>query len=124
MRIRCLLPSVLALGLPFLTGCATFRGDVRTANQGKATKATIYAVCTAIDMFEVDTGRYPTEAEGLKALVANPGGTEWHGPYIRGDTPPSDAWGALLRYTVQDNAYVVESAGADGRFGTQDDIKP
>ena len=115
---------LLAMCLPFFTGCATFRADVRTDNQGKATKATIHAVCTAIDMFEIDTGRYPTQEEGLKVLVNNPGGTQWHGPYIRGDGPPPDAWGTPLRYTVHNNAYVVESAGADGRFGTQDDIKP
>ena len=67
MRIRCLLLSLLALGLPLLTGCATIRSDVRTADQGKATTATIHAVCTALDMFRLDVGRLPVprgRAEG------------------------------------------------------------
>ena len=110
--------------LPFFTGCATFRGDVRTASQGKATKATIHAVCTAIDMFEIDTARYPTREEGLKALVENPGDGQWLGPYIRGGDAPLDAWGTPLRYTTKGTSYMVVSAGADKHFDTQDDVRP
>lgn len=37
-----------------------------------------------VDFYE-DTGRFPSEAEGLAALVADPGITGWEGPYVAAD---------------------------------------
>ena len=49
-----------------------------------AAKTDITNLETALDAFEIDTGRYPTSAEGLAALGAPPAGIiGWHGPYIR-----------------------------------------
>ncbi len=51
----------------------------------------------ALDLFVVDTGRYPTSAEGLAALLRQPDGLEgWRGPYARrlADGP----WGRPYRY--------------------------
>jgi general secretion pathway protein G len=36
---------------------------------------------SALLMFKMDTERYPTAAEGLHALIENPGVKSWHGPY-------------------------------------------
>uniref|UniRef100_Q022H2 Type II secretion system protein GspG C-terminal domain-containing protein n=1 Tax=Solibacter usitatus (strain Ellin6076) TaxID=234267 RepID=Q022H2_SOLUE len=36
---------------------------------------------SALLMFSMDTGRYPTAAEGFSVLVNNPGVKAWHGPY-------------------------------------------
>lgn len=38
-----------------------------------------------LDFYE-DTGRFPTAAEGLAALVVDPGLDGWQGPYVSGDT--------------------------------------
>src|SRR5215472_12837543 len=39
---------------------------------------------TSLDLFLIDVGRYPTQQEGLQALVSNPGGlASWHGPYVK-----------------------------------------
>jgi general secretion pathway protein G len=49
----------------------------------------------AADLFLLDTGRYPSEAEGLEILVRNttnvPG---WSGPYLKDGEIPLDPWGA------------------------------
>lgn len=52
----------------------------------------------AVDLFKLDVGRYPTQSEGLEALVVNPsslGG--WNGPYLRRGLP-DDPWGNPYRY--------------------------
>jgi general secretion pathway protein G len=54
---------------------------------------------TALDLFLVDIGRYPTQQEGLEALVANPGQlANWHGPYVKATTVPLDPWGHPYQY--------------------------
>lgn len=84
----------------------------------KATRASIAAVCTAIDMYEVDTGRYPPD---LNSLIKDDGAPNWNGPYIRGGLP-ADAWGTPLEYRLQDKGYLVLSAGPDKTLGNEDDI--
>lgn len=39
----------------------------------------------ALNRFFIDTGRFPSEAEGLAALVADPGVSGWQGPYLSGE---------------------------------------
>jgi hypothetical protein len=47
------------------------------------TVANIPMLRTALDLFKLDVGRYPTEKEGLKALTQNIGGiSKWQGPYV------------------------------------------
>lgn len=58
-------------------------------------------MATALDLFLIDVGRYPTQQEGLEALVANPAGlAPWHGPYLKTNTagPPLDPWGHAYQY--------------------------
>ena len=44
---------------------------------------------TALDLYRLDVGRYPSQEEGLKALVAEPAGvTRWSGPYLKDRTLP------------------------------------
>lgn len=84
-----------------------------------ATRASIAAICTALDMYEVDMGRYPSSLQGL---ISNEGGVNWNGPYLRGGVP-ADSWGTPFGYTVQgDTGYQVISAGPDLSIGSGDDI--
>ena len=73
----------------------------------KACRASIQNICTAIDMYEVDTGRFPPS---LNALVASDGAPNWNGPYLRGGMPV-DPWGNQFGYTKQGNVYKVTSPG-------------
>ncbi|KON80388.1 type II secretion system major pseudopilin GspG [Azoarcus sp. PA01] len=52
----------------------------------------------AAELFKLDVGRFPTNEEGLDALVARPAaGTGWNGPYLKGGVPP-DPWGIPYQY--------------------------
>jgi general secretion pathway protein G len=75
----------------------------------------------ALDLFEQDTGRYPSGADGLEALVANPGVDNWRGPYLRGGLK-SDPWGNAYEYQENNGGYIIRSAGPDGQSGNDDDI--
>jgi general secretion pathway protein G len=52
----------------------------------------------ALDLFKLDVGRYPTNMEGLQALMTAPAAANgWNGPYLKGGLP-SDPWGNPYRY--------------------------
>lgn len=85
----------------------------------RATRASIAAICTAIELYEVDTGRYP---QNLQGLITSDGAPNWDGPYIRGGLP-ADSWGTAFQYQAQgDKDFMVTSAGPDLQPGTADDI--
>jgi general secretion pathway protein G len=97
------------------------------AQQTKAI-ADIYSMKTALDSFNTDNGRYPTNAEGLQALITNPGNLQnwkrelnWGGAT---STIPTDPWHHDFIYRVpgMGKPYELFSAGPDGIAGTPDDI--
>ncbi len=72
----------------------------------------------SLEMFKDDMGRMPTEAEGLKALVVDPGTEGWLGPYLKSDKSLNDPWAHPLVYTVaSDGSATVTCLGADGKAG-------
>lgn len=80
----------------------------------------------ALDAFEVDSGRYPTTSEGLKALVENPSGSKnWKGPYLKRGVP-KDPWDNQYIYTQPGRhntyGYDLYSFGGDNKEGGDDDI--
>jgi len=84
----------------------------------KATRASISALCTAVDLYEVDTGQYPA---ALDALANSDGSPNWNGPYYKGVA--ADAWGTTFSYSPQsDKGYKIISAGPDKNMGSGDDI--
>jgi general secretion pathway protein G len=90
-------------------------GKVSVAKQ-KAAKAQIELFGTALDAFRLDTGRYPTTEEGLKALREKPSGLEkWEGPYLPKEIP-SDPWGKPYVYKSPGDNYDYDliSYGLDG----------
>ena len=54
-------------------------------------------------------------------LLQGPGIKDWRGPYIEEEELPADAWGRQFRYRVVDGKPIIDSAGPDGNFGTDDD---
>jgi len=80
----------------------------------------------SLDAFEIDTGRYPTTEEGLRALVEEPAGIKgWHNPYIKRGVP-KDPWGNAYVYRCpgqhNTSGYDLHSLGPDGQNGGGDDI--
>jgi prepilin-type processing-associated H-X9-DG protein len=59
-------------------------------------KSQIGALNTAINVYEIDTGGFPTTQDGLAALTAKPGANaaNWHGPYldVRAGNAIKDPW--------------------------------
>jgi general secretion pathway protein G len=108
---------VAILGILATVVVVNFSGKQKGA-MIKATRASIGAICTAIDMYEVDVGHYP---QSLQALVQNTGEPNWNGPYIKGGLP-SDPWASPFQYTLKENSYLVTSPGPDRQLGGDDDI--
>jgi general secretion pathway protein G len=94
-----------------------------SAGKQVAAKAQIELFGTALDAFRLDTGRYPTTEEGLKALREKPSGIEnWQGPYLPKELP-SDPWGRAYVYKSpgEHGEYDLLSYGLDGVEGGQDE---
>lgn len=80
----------------------------------------------SLDLFKLETGRYPTSQEGLQALVQAPSGlTGWNGPYLKKKAVPKDPWGNEYHYVSpgQHDLYDLSSLGADNREGGEGDDK-
>ena len=91
-----------------------------------AAASDLVSLGVALGAFEVDTGRYPTSAEGLGALSAAPGGVaNWKGPYVE-KAVPNDPWGNPYVYacpgTHNTDGYDLHSFGPSGQDGADDNI--
>jgi general secretion pathway protein G len=115
----------------FLTSVAYWTVACGTAPYGKCpgdskcgvTKLYISEFEDAIQAFQHDISRQPTTAEGLDALMHNPGNLRWNGPYLK-KGPPPDPWGREYIYKCPGDhgPYDLYSCGSDGVAGTDDDI--
>ena len=93
-----------------------YLGEAKT----KTAKIQIESLSSALDLYFLDTGRYPSSSEGLGALVQPSGSmTSWNGPYLKGQAVPSDPWGKpyVYRSPGQHGPYDIVSYGADGQEG-------
>lgn len=77
----------------------------------------------ALDLYEVDMGRYPEE---LQALVTRPGDSKrWKGPYLKKGLP-KDPWGQSYHYrfpgTMNPDSYDLYSLGPDSKDSSGDEI--
>lgn len=91
-----------------------------TESKIKAARIQIESFGSALDLYYLDVGRYPTTAEGLAGLVQRSGTISvWNGPYLRGGTVPADPWGRPYVYRApgQQGPYDLTSYGSDGQEG-------
>ena len=82
-------------------------------------KAQIDALEKALDQYRLDTGHYPSNELGLKALVDRPASEpKWAGPYLR-KSVPNDPWGKPYVYKVpgEKGDFDLVSYGKDGQPG-------
>ena len=75
---------------------------------------------SAVNQFYMDNGRYPTEDEGLYALIEQPMDVEnWPpGGYLDTTDIPTDGWNRDFiyeRYPESGKPFVIKSLGADGQ---------
>jgi general secretion pathway protein G len=86
----------------------------------KTARIQIQSFASALDLFYLDAGRYPSSAEGLAALVRPTGGVAaWNGPYLKGSSVPNDPWGKPYVYQSpgEHGVYDIVSFGSDGQEG-------
>ncbi len=54
-------------------------------SKAKAAKIQLQSFASALDLYYLDAGRFPSASEGLTALVRQPPGVSaWNGPYLKG----------------------------------------
>ena len=76
----------------------------------------IRAIESALKFYRLDNYRYPTQSQGLSALLSAPSGSEdrWNGPYL--ESMPVDPWGQNYLYAYPSNNgrdFDVYTLGAD-----------
>jgi general secretion pathway protein G len=89
----------------------------------KAARIQIQSFSSALDLFYLDAGRYPSTAEGLAALVRPTSGVAgWAGPYLKGGGVPNDPWNNpyVYRSPGVHAPFDIVSYGADGQEGGTD----
>ncbi len=106
------------LGLLAALVAPRLMGRVGKAKQ-KTAQAQIQMLATALDLFHLDVGRYPSDEEGLKVLYQAPENVPgWAGPYLD-KAVPKDPWGREYVYKCpgEHGPYDLVSYGADGQPG-------
>jgi general secretion pathway protein G len=104
---------VIAIAAPTLIGYFE-------ASKAKAAKIQIAQISTALDLYYLANGGYPSDEQGLKALIEKPdGATSWDGPYLNRADGIIDPWGRPYAYKMPGThgKFDVSSLGADGKEG-------
>ncbi len=81
---------------------------------------------TALDLYKMDVGQYPTTGQGLSALITEPTASsvpaQWNGPYLKKKKIPKDPWGRDYVYVSpgvhNTESYDLSSLGASGTEGS------
>ena len=116
-----LMAVLIILGLLAAVVVKNFVGQV---DKGRVitTKASLRQLHTAVNQFQMDTGRWPTEDEGLHILVQPPTDARNFpvGGYLETTEVPKDAWGRDFIFELMPESgkpFVIKSLGADGQVG-------
>lgn len=82
--------------------------------------AQIKNIESALELYFVDNGEYPTTSQGLGALSSAPAGTvNWSGPYLKNADTLRDPWGNAFIYSLEsdETTFTIRSFGRDGQQG-------
>jgi general secretion pathway protein G len=120
MLVVIIIGALVAMVMPRLTG----RGE--QARQAAAEADIRANIATALKLYELDNGNFPSNEEGLNALLSKPStAANWNGPYL--EKKPTDPWGREYKYKCPGEHrtadYDLYSVGKDGQEGTADDVK-
>ena len=124
-----LLEMVIVLGIiALILGAAiSFSGGITGAARDQAAQAKVREFVSKIEAYRMMAGRYPTEEQGLKALVERPTSEpqpkRWRSQF---KTLPLDPWGEEFIYkypgTQDRTTFEVISKGEDQELGGPDDV--
>jgi general secretion pathway protein G len=90
------------------------------SSKTKTARIQIEELGGSLDIYRLETGRYPTTSEGLQALVEPVADAKnWNGPYLKKSQVPKDPWGFDYQYRSpgENGAFDIWSLGADNREG-------
>ncbi len=117
MLVVIIIGALVAMVFPRLTG----RGE--QARRAAARADIEVNIATALKLYELDNGAFPTTEEGLNALLEKPpSAVNWNGPYL--EKKPVDPWGREYKYVSpgkHNPDYDLYSLGRDGKE-SEDDI--
>lgn len=88
--------------------------------KSQTAKVQIDALSAGLDFYHVDLGHYPSQDQGLKALLQRPENEQkWDGPYVKKDASLLDPWGRPYLYKMpgQHGPFDLMTLGADGKEG-------
>ena len=109
---------IVIIGLLAAIVVPNFIGQLDTASKNRA-KQDIRGIETALNLYRLDNFKYPSTADGLQALVTNPG--EASAPNWKQQLPrlPMDPWNKPYQYAYpgQHGEFDVFTYGADGQEG-------
>jgi general secretion pathway protein G len=106
-----ILAILTALATPQLMG---YFGKAKT----QSAQVQIQSIGTALELYYMENGSYPSQSVGLKALVEQPReATHWNGPYLKKAQNLLDPWGRPYQYNfpTANGDYAVYSLGPDGK---------
>jgi general secretion pathway protein G len=116
-----LMAVLIIMGLLFAVVANNFMGNTDKARV-ITTKANLRLLHDAVNSFKMDTGRYPTEEEGLSVLIEPPMDVEGYqeGGYLDQTELPLDGWGNEFEYELypeNGKPFLIRSYGADKQDG-------
>lgn len=119
---------VVLVIIALLTGIVAPRLIGRVGKAKSTTAATqIENLISALELYQLDTGQYPTTEQGLDVLVLAPEGLDaWDGPYMRKGVVPLDPWSNPYLYEITGEQFTIFTLGRDNReggSGEDEDVK-
>jgi len=120
---------VLVILVVIASLAVTAYGPVRKQANVKAARAQIGVFESALGIFQVNIGDYPSTDQGLESLREAPSDLnnpdDWAGPYLQ-KAVPKDPWGQPYQYeypgTHDEQMPDIWSMGPDMQNGTDDDV--
>ena len=119
-----LMVVVVIIGILAALIVPSFVGRIGGAKQAVA-KQKVAVLEAKVLEFQVDCGRFPSNQEGLQALLQAPSDVDdrWKGPYVKGKDI-IDPWGVeiMYQYPGRQNAdFDLFTYGVDGQEGGEDE---
>jgi general secretion pathway protein G len=105
-----------------VAGSIVMSGILGRPDEARATttKSGISTIESALKMYRLDNGDYPTTAQGLKALTEKTTTPPLPATFPQGgylSAPALDGWGKPFEYTSEGGAFTIRSLGKDGKVG-------
>jgi general secretion pathway protein G len=98
------------------------------SSRSQTAKVQVQNIDAALQLYRLDVGRFPTQDEGLNALVTTPSSAPgWNGPYLQKSAALTDPWGAPYLYHSpgkhgEIDVYSLGSDKAEGGSGEATDV--